>query len=175
MILFPIVFIFGILIGMAIHVFFQTSVQGIRFLWGKKIVKAAVIVSLLVLVMAYLAIVFLAASNISTYHGLTPRSGYTLPQVPGECRQVLEQADMHPYGNKRHPGFREYANIWLWDGAKTLMYDTTILNHPACFNFLMQEAVAARRHLILVIYDRQAQSEALVIRNYVSINPSRRK
>jgi len=175
MIIFPTVFILGILIGMAIHVFFQTSVPGIRFLWGKKIVKAAVIVSLLVLVMVYLAVVFLAASNISNYYGLTPRPGYTMPEIPDECRKIMTEVSLNPVGPKRPVEYRQYANVWLWDGAYTIMYDATILDHPICLNLLLQRLMAAKQHIILVIYDRQTQSEALVIRNYVSINPSRRK
>jgi|GEM_PF-2789056 len=142
----------------------------------EKKIKIASIVVIAGLVLTYLAIVFLSSVSISTYHGISARPGYTLPELTGECLHALAEADLHPYGYKiRHPEFREYANIWLWDGAKTLMYDKSVLLHPACLNYLLQRTIAAKQRLILVIYDRQAKCEALVIRNYASIDKSKRR
>lgn len=130
-----------------------------------KITSAAAIAGLILL---YLAIVLLSSVSISTYHGISAKSGHVLPKLTDECRKILVEADLHPYGTKHPPEFREYANIWLFDGAKTLMYNESVLEHPACLHYLLQRCIAARQNIILVIYDRRAASEALVIRNHAS-------
>ena len=140
--------------------------------WKRK-AKILVMVIITGSTMYYLFVVLLASVNISTFQGIHPRTGHVLPKMTDECRNILAKADLSPRGTKGV--FREYANIWLWDGANTLMYDESVLEHAACLNYLLQECVAAKERLILVIYNRQTSSEVLLIRNYASINPSKRR
>jgi len=126
-----------------------------------------IIAAIVILTMLYLFVVFLAAANRSAvYFTLTPKRGYTLPEMPWECKELLSTVSLNPKGQHRPMEFREYGNLWLLDGAKTTMYDSSILEHPMCHNFLLQRLAAAKERRILVIYDRQAKKELLIIRNY---------
>ncbi|MFA6413554.1 MAG: hypothetical protein WCW53_12730 [Syntrophales bacterium] len=117
--------------------------------------------------MIYLTIVFISASNYSTnYLRMEPKPGYSRPEVSNECRQILAEADLQPYGDKHPIEFREYGNVWLGDGAKTLMYKSSVLKHPQCFDVLIKRLVSTKMHYILVIYDCENKSEVLIIRNY---------
>lgn len=118
----------------------------------------------------YLSGVFLASVNISTYHGISAKPGRVIPEPTDECRVILKDVvDMNPWGFRGRPGFpiefREYANIWLLDGAKTWMYEKAILQYPTCFNHLLNEMNAARQDIILVIFDRHMKEEFVIIRN----------
>lgn len=96
----------------------------------------------------------------------TSKQGYKFLTVPNECRQILKDADLQPYGNHHPVEFHEYGNLWAWDSAKTLMYKSSVMEHPQCLNFLIQKMVAADMRYILVIYDCEKKSEVMVIRNY---------
>lgn len=97
---------------------------------------------------------------------MEPKPGYTRPVVSNECRKILADADLQPYGNKHPKEFKEYGNVWAWDSAKTLMYKSSVLAHPECFSILVQRIVVTDMRYILVIYDYEKKSEVLVIRNY---------
>lgn len=135
--------------------------------WRKK-AKIASTAAIAGLVLLYLAIVLSSSVSISTYHGISARSGYVLPRLTDECRKILAEADLHPYGKKHPPEFREYANIWLFDEAKTLMYNESVMEHATCLHYLLQRCIAAKQNIILVIYDRREARGILVIRNHAS-------
>lgn len=133
-----------------------------------KAFKALVLVILVLGLIYYLLNVFWSAHICSTnYLRMEPKPGHTRPEVSAECRKILADADLQPYGGRPRPiEFREYGNIWAWDNAKTLMYKSTVMNHPECFNVLMKRLVATNMRYILVIYDCEKKSEVLIIRNY---------
>ncbi len=119
------------------------------------------------LILSYLFLVFIKAhTRSSNYLRMTPKPGYTSPEVSSECRRILSENDLQPYGNKRRKEFREYGNLWLLDNGKTLMYKSSLMDHPQCLNVVMQRMMATKMHYILVIYDCEKQSEILMIKNY---------
>lgn len=142
--------------------------------WKKVVLALAVFVGI-VLAIIYLGIVFLNfLSRGSDINKVRARRGYTMPIVPMECKQVLQDTSLNPgleYKQSKVekyqlPEFKEYGNVWLWDGGKTMMYDSNILKHPVCVSFLLEQMTPTYKRLILVIYDKQLKSEVLVIRNY---------
>lgn len=46
------------------------------------------------------------------------------------------------------------------------MYDQRLLDYPDCLVFLVRRLAASGAARILVVYDRRAKTELLVIRNY---------
>ena len=90
----------------------------------------------------------------------------TLPQRPALLQCPPPDAYLSPVGPVRPPEFKEYASVWLLDSGKTEMYDQRLLDYPDCLVFLVRRLAASGAARILVVYDRRAKTELLVIRNY---------
>lgn len=79
------------------------------------------------------------------------------------CRSLLWEASLMGRGSGQP--MKQYSNIWLLESAKTVMYDSTVLNHADCFHFLTSQMLTIKSKRILVIYDKEKQKELLIIRN----------
>jgi len=122
----------------------------------------------------YLYLVFMAAFSYSKPDdGVKP--GRARPYYPDElreeCSPIFEKTTMTPHADKngemhRFPGFQERGNVWLLNSARTSVYEAELLWHPRCLDIMLQNVAAARRRLILVIYDKATRSDVLVVRNY---------
>jgi hypothetical protein len=133
----------------------------------KRTIKVIVPLLLVFLILVYLFLVFIKAhTRSSNYLRMTPKPGYARPEIPNACKQILSDTSLNPYANIRPKEFREYGNLWLLDNGKTLMYKSSLMDHPQCLNVVMQRMMATKMHYILVIYDCEKQSEVLIVRNY---------
>ena len=129
------------------------------------------------MVATYFYFVFMATFSKSKGWTAYIKPGQSLPEMSNEtskeCAAIFSQTTLTPHfdANAPHirhdfPEFREYASVWLLDSASTAMYESALLNHPACLSFLLKRMSIVKNRDILVIYDRATNAEVLVIRNY---------
>lgn len=144
----------------------QEKKRVLRWMW---LARLAVVIFVLI----YLWFVFLALfqrDQTKTPGYFAAKEGQSIPvpdeRLQAECAPTYEKTILTPY---RDHDFREFSNrghIWLFDAARTEMYEAELLKYPRCLQFRLQQMAAARNHVILVLYDKAVKADVLVIRNY---------
>lgn len=126
-------------------------------------------------VAVYLLLVFMTALEIGKggHYDLAAKPGWSLPSGSAICGDVLKRYGMTPYADSnpphqmhQFPEYRERGNVWLLDSARTVVYETAILDHPECLQYVLQQLAAMKQREVLVIYDRGKKTEVLTARNY---------